>query len=446
MSAGSGRVSVTLVPPGERARSQDEIAQALQAAVRRVPGASVNVQQSPTIATSNARGTPVSYVIQAPTLEALKEVLPKFVAEAEESGQFSFVRANLEFTNPELQVSVDRSRAQSLGIDPLDVAQALQVALSEQRLGYFIREGQQYEIIAQLEAARRADPSALRGLYVRSSTGTPILLENLVTTHESAAPPQLSRYNRFEAATVNAQPAPGVTLGQALDTMDEIADRVLPEGFSRDVTGQSRDFRESSGSLYFVFLLALVLIYLVLAAQFESFRDPFTILLTVPLALVGALAFLWYFGATINVFSQIGIVMLIGLITKNGILIVEFANQRREAGDAIFEAARNGAVARFRPILMTSLATVLGTLPIALALGAGATSRIPMGLAVIGGLLVGTGLTLFVIPAVYTYVAPKVVAHRDADLDAPEGGDGASAGDGAGTDVLPTPTQEGAHA
>ncbi|HYE58224.1 MAG TPA: efflux RND transporter permease subunit, partial [Rhodothermales bacterium] len=331
----SGRITVTLVPPDERTRTQDQIAQALQGAVRRVPGASVNVQQPATISTSSSRGSPVQFVLQAPTLEQLKEVLPRFVAEAEESGAFSFVRANLEFTNPELQVQVDRSRAQSLGIDPLDVAQALQVALSEQRLGYFIREGQQYEIIAQLEASRRNDPSGLRGLYVRSSTGQPIVVENLVTTRESAAPPQLFRYNRFEAATINAQPAPGVTLGSALETMDEIADRVLPEGFSRDVTGQSRDFRESSGSLFFVFGLALLLIYLVLAAQFESFRDPFTILLTVPLALVGALGFLWYFGATLNVFSQIGIVMLIGLVTKNGILIVEFANQRREQGASI---------------------------------------------------------------------------------------------------------------
>jgi len=226
---------------------------------------------------------------------------------------------------------------------------------------------------------------------------------------------------------------------------------VLPEGFSRDVTGQSRDFRESSGSLFFVFGLALLLIYLVLAAQFESFRDPFTILLTVPLALVGALGFLWYFGATLNVFSQIGIVMLIGLVTKNGILIVEFANQRREQGASILDAAREGAAARFRPILMTSLATVLGTLPIALALGAGATSRIPMGLAVIGGLLVGTALTLFVIPAVYTYVAPKEAAHRDAETPLEEeavdlpGGDGASAGAGVALPPAAT-TEEGAHA
>lgn len=442
-STNSGRLTVTLSLPEERERTQAEIAQALQGAVKRLPGAAVSIQEPATISTASSRGLPVQYVLQAPTLGELQEVLPRFVEAAQATGAFAFVRANLEFTNPELQVAVDRARAQSLGIDPLDVAQTLQVALSEQRLGYFIREGQQYEIIAQLERDRRADPSGLRGLYVRSGSGAPILLDNLVTTRESAAPPQLFRYNRFEAATVNAQPAPGVTLGAALDAMDTVADEVLPEGFSRALTGQSRDFRESSGSLLFVFVLALVLIYLVLAAQFESFRDPFIILLTVPLALVGALGFLWYFDATLNVFSQIGLVMLVGLVTKNGILIVEFARQRQAAGATVLEAAREGAAARFRPILMTSLATILGTLPIALALGAGAESRVPMGLAVIGGLSVGTLLTLFVIPAVYTYLAGK---HRttaaDAELDAafagPAGDGQALSGDGAPEGLPPS--------
>jgi multidrug efflux pump len=316
------------------------------------------------------------------------------------------------------------------------------VALSEQRLGYFIRSGEQYEVIAQVEADRRDDPAGLRGLYVRSAAGVPILLANLVTVRESAAPPQRYRFNRFEAATVNAQPAPGVTLGAALDAMDAVADEVLPEGFSRDVTGQSRDFRESSGSLTFVFVLALVLIYLVLAAQFESFRDPFIIMLTVPLALVGALGFLWYFDATLNVFSQIGLVMLIGLVTKNGILIVEFARQRQAAGATVLEAAREGAAARFRPILMTSAATILGTLPIALALGAGAESRTPMGLAVIGGLAVGTLLSLFVVPAMYTFFAgAHVHVETEAEAVAPvavapvavaaDGAAGVPGGDGA---------------
>ena len=429
-----GRITVTLTPASEREATQTEIAQRLTRAVGRFPGASVNVQEPATISTASSRGLPVQYVIQAPTLASLQETLPRFVEAAQATGAFAFVRANLEFTNPELQVEVDRGRAQSLGIDPLDVATTLQVALSEQRLGYFIRAGQQYEVIAQLEADRRADPTGLRGLFVRSRDGQPILLDNLVTVRESAAPPQLFRYNRFEAATVNAQPAPDVSLGAALDSMDAVADRVLPDGFTRAVTGQSRDFRESSGSLFFVFALALVLIYLVLAAQFESFRDPFIIMFTVPLALVGALGFLWYFGATLNVFSQIGIVMLIGLVTKNGILIVEFARQRQERGADVMEAAREGAAARFRPILMTSMATTLGTLPIALTLGAGAESRVPMGLAVIGGLTVGTFLSLYVVPAMYTYLAGshRIVEDEEAVVAAPAlalpGGDGAADG------------------
>ncbi|HLT48635.1 MAG TPA: efflux RND transporter permease subunit [Rubricoccaceae bacterium] len=445
-----GRIIVSLTPADERERTQTQIAEALQRAVRALPGASVNIQEPATISTASSRGLPVQYVIQAPTLAQLQETLPRFVEAAQATGAFAFVRANLEFTNPELLVEVDRSRAQSLGIDPLDVAQTLQVALSEQRLGYFIRSGQQYEIIAQLEADRRDDPAGLRGLYVRSAAGTPILLENLVTVRESAAPPQLYRFNRFEAATVMAQPAPGVSLGAALDAMDAVADEVLPEGFSRDVTGQSRDFRESSGSLAFVFVLALVLIYLVLAAQFESFRDPFIIMLTVPLALVGALGLLWAAGATLNVFSQIGLVMLIGLVTKNGILIVEFARQRQEAGATVLEAAREGAAARFRPILMTSAATILGTLPIALALGAGAESRTPMGLAVIGGLAVGTLLSLFVVPAMYTFFAGEhvhVETEEEAAAPVAVTADGAAVlagGDGAadGTAGVPQAARE----
>ena len=440
----SGRLTVNLSPPGERERSQDEIAQALQAAVKTLPGASVNIQQPPTIATASARGLPVQYVLQAPTLGALEDALPRFMDAVNASGEFAFARANLEFTQPELQVEVDRNRAQSLGISPLDVATTLQVALSEQRLGYFVREGQQYEVIAQLAPDRRASPASLRGLTVNTADGVPVPLDNLVSVREGAAPPQLSRYDRFESVTVNAQPAPGVSLGAALDAMDRIADETLPEGFTRAVTGQSRDFRESSGTLALTFGLALVLIYLVLAAQFESFRDPFIVLLTVPLALVGALGLLWATGATMNVFSQIGIVMLVGLVTKNGILIVEFARQRQEAGLSVMDAAREAAAARFRPILMTSLATVLGTVPIALALGAGAESRVPMGLAVIGGLVVGTALTLFVIPAVYTVLAGEHRPHGDDDV--PLSGDGAAAGLPAGVPAVAPAAEARANA
>ena len=428
-STGSAGLFVMLPPAAERTRTQDEIAQAIQKAVRTLPGARVSVSQNPTISTGG-RGQPVQFVIQAPTLDALQAMLPRFMEAAQASDQFASVRADLEFTLPELQVSVDRARAQALGIDAREVGTALALALSEQRLGYFLREGKQYEVIAQLEPYARATPSALGGLTVRSSSGDPVPLTSLVTTRESAAPPTLTRYDRFTATTVNATPAPGVSLGAALEEMDRIADETFPSGFSRAYAGQSRDFRESSGSALFVFALALVLVYLVLAAQFESFRDPFIVLLTVPLALAGALGLLWYTGATLNMFSQIGLVMLVGLVTKNGILIVEFARQRQEAGGTVRQAAEEGAAARFRPILMTSFATVLGALPIALALGAGAESRVPMGLAVIGGLVVGTGLTLFVIPALYTYLAGEAKPHPE-DEEATDRDDDPRAGDGA---------------
>ena len=416
-SVNSGFANVILVDPSERERSQDEIANGLQQALKTLPGARVNVSQSPTISTSSGRGSPVQLVLQAPNLIALQDALPAFMERASQDPAFQFVRADLEFTLPELQIEVDRDRAQSLGIAPLDVAQTLAVALSEGRYGYFIRNGEQYEIIGQLEREARDTPNALQGLFVRSAAGAPIPLSNLVTLTESAAPPQLYRYNRFTAATVSADPAEGVSLGDAINAIEGIASETLPVGFTTSLSGQSRDFEETGGSILLVFGLALVLIYLVLAAQFESFRDPITILLTVPLALLGALAALFVFGSTLNVFSQIGLVMLIGLVTKNGILIVEFAKQKREEGLSRQQAAEEASAARFRPILMTAFSTILGTLPIALALGSGAESRVPMGLAVIGGLVVGTFLTLYVIPALYTYIASASVSHVAATLD-----------------------------
>ncbi len=409
-SVNSAFGNLILVKPDERERSQDEIANSVQAAVKHLPGARVNVSQPATIQTSGGRGLPVQLVLQAPNLDALQAALPGFMERASQDPAFQFARADLEFTLPELQVEVERDRAQALGIAPVDVAQSLAVALSEGRFGYFNRNGEQYEIIGQLEREARDTPNAIQGVFVRSASGQPIPLSNLVRLTESAAPPQLYRYNRFTAATVSAQPAPGVSLSDAIDAMEAIADETLPNGFTTSLTGQSRDFRETGGSILIVFGLALVLIYLVLAAQFESFRDPITILLTVPLALLGALGALWVFGSTLNVFSQIGLVMLIGLVTKNGILIVEFAKQQRAEGLSRREAAEEASAARFRPILMTAFSTILGTLPIALALGSGAESRVPMGLAVIGGLLVGTALTLYVIPALYTYIASSDVS------------------------------------
>ncbi len=404
-SVNNGYMRLRLVEPDERDRSQQEIADALQVGLGRLPGAQTFVSQDPTIAVGRSRGLPVQFVLQAPSLERLKEILPIFIAEAEANPVFDAVDVNLQFDKPELRVAIDRARARDLGVAALDIAEALQLSLSEQRLGYFVVDGKQFEVIGQVAPESRNETFDVRNLYVPGTDDEPILLDKVIDIYEASSPPQLYRFNRYESATVSAGLTPGHTIADGIDAMEEIAGRTLDRSFSTDLAGQSRDFAESSRSLGLVFLLALVLIYLVLAAQFESFRDPFTIMLTVPLALAGALFALWYFGQTLNLFSQIGMIMLIGLVTKNGILIVEFSNQRRDSGMDIERAVLGGASARLRPVLMTSISTILGTLPIALALGAGSESRMPMGIAVIGGLLIGTFLTLFVIPATYTYLA-----------------------------------------
>ncbi|MEM8599824.1 MAG: efflux RND transporter permease subunit, partial [Bacteroidota bacterium] len=409
-SVNSAFARIRLVPPSERERSQQEIASALSSAVRSLPAARTFISQEQTISVGRGGGQPVQYVLQAPNLAKLEAVLPAFMERAQQDPAFRFVDVNLKFTKPELRVEIDRARAEKVGVSVLDVAQTLQYALSESRLGYFVANGQQYQVIAQVDRADRDETVDLTSLSVRAANGQPVPLDGLVTISEASTPPQLFRTDRFLSATVSASLADGVPLADGLAAMDAIAADVLDASFSTTLSGQSRDLAESSGGIAFVFLLALLLIYLVLAAQFESFRDPFTILLTVPLALAGALLALWYFNQSLNLFSQIGLVMLIGLVTKNAILIVEFANQRRAAGRTIHEAALDAAAARFRPILMTAASTALGTLPIALALGAGAESRMPMGIAIIGGLLIGTALTLFVIPAVYPALTRKTLA------------------------------------
>jgi multidrug efflux pump len=304
---------------------------------------------------------------------------------------------------------IDRERAHTLGVSVLDIARTLQLSLSEQRFDFFIMNAKQYQVIGQLVRQERNEPVDLKSIYVKNNRGELIQLDNLVTLTEESAPPQLFRFNRFVSATISAGLARGKTIGEGIEAMDRIAKEVLDESFRTDLDGPSKDFVESSSNLVFAFILALVFIYLVLAAQFESFRDPFIIMFSVPLALAGALFSLWYFNQTINIFSQIGQIMLIGLITKNGILMVEFANQRKAAGLSVREAIQDAAAARFRPILMTSISTILGILPIALALGAGSESRVPMGIAVIGGMVIGTFLTLFVVPAIYSYVSTEGV-------------------------------------
>jgi multidrug efflux pump len=347
----------------------------------------------------------VQFVIQATTLEKLREILPDFMKEVGERPEFNATDLNLRFNKPELAVSINRDRARSLGVSVGNISQTLQLALSEQRYGFFLREGKQYQIIGQLTRGNRDEPVDLSSIFVRNSRRELIPLDNLVTVQEQANPPQRFRYNRYVAATVSAGLASGYTIGDGIQTMNAIARKVLNQTYTTSLAGPSRDFAESTSSLIFVFILALVLTFLILAAQFESFRDPFIIMFTVPLAVSGALISLWYFNQTVNIFSQIGMIMLIGLVTKNGILIVEFANQRKARGLSVLEAVMGSATARFRPILMTSLATILGILPIALGIGSGSESRVSMGLAVVGGMIFSTALTLFVVPAMYSYLS-----------------------------------------
>lgn len=405
-SVNSGFMFLILNDPDERNRSQQEIADDLAGKVQQLTGARTFVVQQQSIGTRRA-ALPVQYVIEAPNFEKLREVLPTFLEEARKEPTFQFVDVNLKFNKPELQIQIDRNRANNLGISVMDVAETLQLALSGQRFDFFIMNGKQYEVIGQLQREDRDEPVDLKTLYVRNNRGQLIQLDNVVTMSEESSAPQLYRFNRYVSATVSAALARGKTIADGIEAMDGVADRVLDETFNTDLDGPSRDYVESASSLLYAFALALALIYLVLAAQFESFRDPFIIMFSVPLALSGALFALWYFGQTINIFSQIGQIMLIGLVTKNGILLVEFANQRKARGLSVMDAIRDAAEARFRPILMTSLSTILGILPIALAIGAGSESRVPMGIAIIGGLILGTFLTLFVVPAIYSYVSKE---------------------------------------
>lgn len=398
--------NIMLVDADKRGRTQQEIADALNGEVAKMTGARSYVTQQQTFGGGRG-GLPVQYVIQAPTLEDLKEVLPTFMNEVAQSPVFSASDLNLKFTKPEVTVDINRDKASMLGVSVQNIAQTLQLAMSEQRIGYYIMGGKQYQIMSQFDRSSRARPTDLASIYVRNDKGDLIQLDNLVSLSESSMPPQLYRYDRFVAATVSAGLAKGYTVGQGIAEMDRIKENVLDTRFKTTLTGTSKDFVESTSSLLFAFALALVLIYLVLAAQFESFVDPLVIMLTVPLALIGSLLVLWGFSQTMNIFSQIGIIMLIGLVSKNGILIVEFANQRKREGLAKMEAIREASVSRFRPILMTSLSTILGTLPMALATGAGAESRVSMGIAVVGGLVCSTLLTLFVIPAIYSYLSSK---------------------------------------
>jgi multidrug efflux pump len=403
---------LTLTDRRERDRSQQEIADQLSVLMQDLTGAQTFVSQPQSIG-GRGGGLPVQYVLQAQNLQQLEEVLPEFLQAANRHPAFNFADVNLKFNQPEMQIEIERDRARALGISVQDIARTLQLSLSGNRFSYFIMDGKQYEVIGQMERQFRNEPVDLRTIYVRNSNGSLIQLDNLVNISETSSPPQLYRFNRFSSATVSAALSPGYTIGDGIDAMNEIAASVLPETIITDLAGPSRDFAEGAASLNFIFLLAIILIYLVLAANFESFRDPFIILFTVPLAIFGTLVSLWYFDQTLNVFSQIGAIMLIGLIAKNGILIVEFANQRQEQGMSVMDSILDAAAVRFRPILMTTISTILGILPIALAIGAGAESRTSMGIAVIGGLLIGSFFTLYVIPAIYSYFASDKSAKKE---------------------------------
>ncbi len=397
----SGFNRLALTPASLRDRSQNDIAQALGPALNEIPGADIFVRQPPSISSGRGAGLPVQFVVEHPDFERLREVVPDFLEAARSRPELVASNVDLKFNQPQVDIQIDRDRASAMGVSARAIAETVQAALSGQRYGYFLKDNQQYQVIGQVELGARNDPRDLARLTVRDDQGRMHTLDNFAEFVETSEAPVRYRYNRFPAATFSANLASGFSLNEGIAAMEAIAAELLDESFSTSLTGQSQEFREASGSLFFVFIMALILIFLVLAAQFESFRDPLLIMLTVPLALVGGLFALWYFGQSLNIFSQIGLIMLIGLIAKNGILVVEFANQRRAAGLPVHEAIENAAAARFRPILMTAISTILGTLPIAMAIGAGSESRTPLGIAVVGGMFFGTFLTLFIIPAAY---------------------------------------------
>ncbi|GGH82177.1 HAE1 family hydrophobic/amphiphilic exporter-1/multidrug efflux pump [Filimonas zeae] len=409
----SSQPRIGLTPPAERNRSQAEITNDLQRKLRRFNDARIFATQEQTIAvgSSSRSGQPVQFVLQNQDLTKLKEIIPKFLEEARKDKTFSNVDVNLKFNKPEIQLTIDRMKARDLGLSSQDVIAAAQSAFSGGRMAYFIMNGFQYQVIAQVERNDRDKPNDIERLFVRSSTGENIPLDAVIKLEESSNPATLYHFNRYKSATISASLAEGETIGDGVKAMQAIADKLLDPSYQTALSGASRDYAESSSNIMFAFGLALIFIYLVLAAQFESFLDPFTIMLTVPLALAGALISLAIFGQTLNIFSEIGMIMLIGLVTKNGILIVEFANQKRELGLPRMQAVVEAAQQRLRPILMTSLATSLGALPIALSLGAASTSRIPLGIVIVGGIVFSLILTLFVIPAVYTYISGKHKPH-----------------------------------
>ncbi len=410
--SGSGNIQITLKDMADRDYTQMEVAEELSRTVSKKTKARAFVQQRSSFG-GRRGGMPIQYVLQATNIDKLAEVLPVFMEKVYENPMFQMADVDLKFSKPEVRIHINRDKANIMGVKTRDLSETLQYGLSGQRMGYFYMNGKQYEILGEINRQQRNKPADLRAIYLRSNDGKMIQMDNLIELESSIAPPKLYRYNRFVSATVSAGLAEGKTIGQGLDEMDRIAEEVLDDTFRTSLSGDSKEFRESSSSLMFAFILALVLIYLILAAQFESFKDPFTIMLTVPLAIAGALIFMYFNDITMNVFSQIGIIMLIGLVAKNGILIVEFANQKQEEGADKMTAIHDASLQRLRPILMTSASTVLGLVPLAFATGEGCNQRIAMGVAVVGGMLVSTFLTMYIVPAVYSYISTNRINQTD---------------------------------
>ncbi|MFA6056888.1 MAG: efflux RND transporter permease subunit [Taibaiella sp.] len=412
----SANGNIRISTPDKRTRSQDDIVQALNKNFKKFNFGQTYAIQEQTIAVQRGGGSrlPVSFVLENINFDKLSKVLPQFMDEANKSKVFQNVDVDLKVNKPELRITIDRAKASALGISVEDVSQALQLALSNGRLGYFTMNGKQYQVIGQVTRSNRDEPVNLKYYYVRTANGEMISMDNVISIQESISPSQIYHYNRYKSATVSANPAPGYTLGDGIAEMQRIYKgledkKVIDESFTSALSGSSKDYAESSSNTLFAFVLALVLIYLVLAAQFESFIDPIIIMLTVPLAIAGAVLSLWLFGQTLNIFSQIGMIMLIGLVTKNGILIVEYANHIRDTGVSKMEAVITAAKMRLRPILMTSLAMAGGALPLALSLGAASTSRIPLGIVIVGGVMFSLFLSLFVVPVMYTFLSRRKI-------------------------------------
>ena len=410
-----GITFLNLKPWDERDRSASEIANELKPAVGANPGLKVFPILPPPLGQSRF-GKPVEIVIQTlQPYETLDKWVDAIIQKAEENEGLTNLDSDLRLSTPQLTVEVARDKVEAMNIDLAAAGRTLETLLGGREVTRFKKEGEQYDVIVQVADIDRTNPDSLRRIFVRTGTGEMVQLANLVSIRETVTPKELNHFNQLRAAKISASLAPGYSLEEGLRYLEEVARSTIPDEAKIDYSGPSREYKESSANIYVTFLLALAFIYLVLSAQFESFVDPFIIMLTVPLSMAGALAALYFSGGTLNIYSQVGLVTLIGLITKHGILIVEFANQIRQRGATASEAVLEAATLRLRPILMTTGAMVLGAVPLATAAGAGAESRQDIGWVIVGGLLVGTFFTLFVIPVIYTYLARG--GHRIARTD-----------------------------